>query len=214
MRYYILPKTSGVALTEGTRLEVHLLTGDPYTDYPILHGEEDVAEGLLDFINRFSEENSLGDAVFEDIVSEGAPVFQGSFLPDTFFYKLSADFHTPEGWIRVIPWKCNDVTKPDTYEDEESEKQYEAYCLRKAYSALDKELSKPIESQDEDLINESVGLIEDITGEKIMPTEEEVEEVVKGVLSKILETPEAFEASRPDLMETVREMDKKLNKQN
>lgn len=85
--------------------------------------------------------------------------------------------------------------------------------MRKAYSALDKELSKPIESQDEDLINESVGLIEDITGEKIMPTEEEVEEVVKGVLSKILETPEAFEASRPDLMETVREMKKKLNNQ-
>ena len=213
MRYYILPKTSGVALTEGSRLEVHLLTGDPYADYPILHGEEDVAEGLLDFINRFSEENSLGDAVFEDIVSEDAPVLQGTFLPDTYFYKLPADFHTPEGWIRVIPWKCNDITKPDTYEDEESEKQYEAYCLRKAYSALDKELSKPIESQDEDLINESVGLIEDITGEKIMPTEEEVEEVVKGVLSKILETPEAFEASRPDLMETVREMDNKLNKQ-
>lgn len=97
MRYYILPKTSGVALTEGSRLEVHLLTGDSYADYPILHGEEDVAEGLLDFINRFSEENSLGDAVFEDIVSEDAPVFQGTFLSDTFFYKLSADFHTPEG---------------------------------------------------------------------------------------------------------------------
>ena len=213
MRYYILPKTSGVVITEGTRLEVHLLTGDPYADYPILHGEEDVAEGLLDFINRFSEENSLGDAVFEDIVSEDAPVFQGTFLPDTFYYKLPADFHTPEGWIRVIPWKCNDITKPDTYEDEESEKQYEAYCLRKAYRALDEEFAKPFEEQDQDLISEAFGLIEDVTGEKIAPTEEEVNKVVKGVLSMVLENADMFEASRPDLMEVVRRMYDKLNRQ-
>ena len=118
-----------------------------------------------------------------------------------------------KGWIRYIPSKCNDVTKPDTYEDEESERQYDEYLLCKAFRALDEEFAKPFEQQDQDLINEAFGLIEDVTGEKIAPTEEEVNKVVKGVLSMVLENADMFEASRPDLMKVVREMYDKLNRQ-
>ena len=213
MRYYILPKNAGVAITQGTYLEVHLLNGDPDHDYHILHDAENVVQGFFNFIDDYSEENILGDAVFEDIVSEDAPVFEGSFLPDTFFYKLPADFQTPKGWFRYLPIKYNDVTKPDIFDDEESERQYDEYCLRKAFRALDEEFAKPFDEQDQDLIDEAFGLIEDVTGEKIAPTEEEVNKVVKGVLSMVLENAEMFEASRPDLMEVVREMNDKLNRQ-
>ncbi len=213
MRYYILPQNAGVAITQGTYLEVHLLNGDPDHDYPILHDAENVVQGFFNFIDDYSEENILGDAVFKDILSEDAPVFDGSFLSDIFFYKLPADFQPPNGWFRYIPLRCNDVTKPDTYEDEESEKQYDEYCLRKAFRALDQEFAKPFDQQDQDLIDEAFGLIEDVTGEKIAPTEEEVKEVVKGVLSMVLENADMFEASRPDLMKVVREMYDKLNRQ-
>ena len=213
MRYYILPPKAGVAITQGIYLEIHLLTGDSTQDYHLLHDAEDVVQGFFDFINDYSEENILGDAVFEDIVAEDSPIFDGSFLPDTIFYKLPADFQTPKGWIRYIPSKYNDVTKPDTYEDEESERQYDEYLLRKAFRALDEEFAKPFEQQDQDLINEAFGLIEDVTGEKIAPTEEEVNKVVKGVLSMVLENADMFEASRPDLMKVVREMYDKLNRQ-
>ena len=113
MRYYILPQYAGIAITQGTYLEVHLLSGNPADDYHILHDAENVAEGLLDFINRFSVDNTLGDAVFEDIVAEDAPIFNGTFLPDTIFYKLPSEFKTPKGWFRALPSEHNDVTKPD-----------------------------------------------------------------------------------------------------
>ena len=97
MRYYILPKNAGVAITQGTYLEVHLLNGDPDHDYHILHDAENVVQGFFNFIDDYSEENILGDAVFEDIVSEDAPVFEGSFLPDTFSTSSPPISRLPKG---------------------------------------------------------------------------------------------------------------------
>lgn len=180
MKYYILPNASGVAITQGTYLEVHLFSSD---EDPLLCGADNRIAGIIDIINCYSEENILGDKVFDDNVSDHAPVFEGTFLPDTFFYKLPSGFQIPAGWFRWLPSKSNEITKPDTYPDTESDDHDDRVHLRMAKRVLDEETLKPLEEQDEELIEDCFSIIEEITGIKCHLSEEEIEQRVKGILN-------------------------------
>ena len=179
MKYYILPNASGVAITQGTYLEAHLFSGD---DDPLLRGAENRIAGIIDLINSYSEENILGDEVFDDNVSDLAPVFNGTFLPDTFFYKLPCGFQIPAGWFRWLPSKSNEITKPDIYPDAESDEHEDRVHLRIAKRVLDEEMRKPFEEQDEELIEDCFSMIGEITGLKCLLSEEEIEQRVQEIL--------------------------------
>ena len=181
MRYYILPGDSGVAITNGEYLELHNLADEG--DY-ILHGATDAHEGLVDFINSYSRDNTHGDVVFDDIVPENAPFFEGTPLPNTIFYRLAPYSLRPEGWMRILPTLSNPRTKVDTLTEEEISELEDQAILAEIDAILDREYEKPLEERDNDLIDECWKTYSEITGVKTEFSPEEIDERVKEIITR------------------------------
>ncbi len=181
MRYYILPGDSGVAITNGEYLELHILAEEG--DY-ILHGATDVHEGLVDFIDSFSQNNTHGDVVFDDIVPDDAPLFEGTPLPGIIFYRLTRYAPRPDGWVKVYPTLFNPQTKVDTLSEDDILKLENKAILAEIDSILGTEYSKPLDERDEALIDECWKLYSDITGVKTEFSPEEVHQYVKEIIAR------------------------------
>ena len=181
MRYYILPEDSGVAITNGEHLELHIIAEEG--DY-ILHGATDVHEGLVDFINSFSQDNTHGDVVFDDIVPDDAPIFEGTPLPRTIFYRLAPNTLRPDGWTKVYPTLFNPQTKADTLSEDDILKLEDKAILAEIDAILTSEYNKPLDERDEALIDESWKAYSDITGVKTDFSPEEIHQYAKEIIAR------------------------------
>ena len=177
MRYYILPDDFGVAITNGDYVEIHIPEQEEGFRIP---DADTVHAGLIEFIDQYAEDNTLGDAVFDEIVSDDAPIFDGTIIPNVIFYKLPERFPRPDGWEQILPTRFNTSNYVDTLTEDE-------IMLAEIDRILGEEYDKPIEEWDNDLISECWDEIEAITNIKTKLSAEEIATFVDAIIRRAKE---------------------------
>ena len=173
MKYYILPDDFGVAITNGEYLEIHI---PAWEEGLYLPKDIPVRDALIELINNTAEQNLCGDAVYDDIVPDTAPVFDGEIIPDAYFYILPPKFHIPDNWEQILPTKYNESNYVDTLTEDE-------IMVAELRRILNNEYNKPEAEQDEDLIAECWKEIGDITGIKTEFSKEEIAQKLEEILN-------------------------------